>query len=121
MRLFNIESSPRADGGMTLSLSGELDLSTVQQLEREVATSVDGSAGLVVLDLRELGFLDSAGLRILLRLQQRVTGAGGDLVLVKGPRRVHRVFELTGAEDELLIVANPSEVGALQDLSAGKG
>lgn len=106
---------------MTLALSGELDLSTVQQLEREVAKSLNGGAGLVVIDLRELAFLDSAGLRILLRLQQRVTGAGGRLVLVKGPRRVHRVFELTGAEDELLIVADPSEAGARQDLSAGKG
>lgn len=121
MKLFNIESSPRAGGKITLSLSGELDLSTVEQLEREVATSVDGTAGVVVLDLRDLGFLDSAGLRMLLRLQQRVTGAGGQLVLVKGPRRVHRVFELTGAEDELVIVADPSEVGDRQDLSAGKG
>ena len=121
MRLFNIESSPRTDGGFKLSLSGELDLSTVEQLEREVATKVDGRGGLVVLDLRELGFLDSAGLRIMLRLQERVTGHGGRLVLVRGPRRVHRVFELTGAEEELLIVADPSEVGDTQDLSAGKG
>ena len=118
MRLFNIESSPRV-GGITLSLSGELDLSTVEQLEREVATNVDGSAGLVVLDLRELGFLDSAGLRIMLQLQERVTGNGGRLVLVKGPRRVQRVFELTGAEEELQIVADPSDVG--DSLSAGKG
>lgn len=104
-----------------LSLSGELDLSTIEQLEREVATTVDGKAELVVLDLRELAFLDSAGLRIMLRLQQQVTGNGGCLVLVKGPRRVHRVFELTGADEELLIVADPTEVGSSQDLSAGKG
>ena len=121
MRLFNIESGPRAGGGITLSLSGELDLSTVEQLEREVATKVDGRAELVVLDLRELGFLDSAGLRIMLRLQQRVTANGGRLVLVKGRRRVHRVFELTGAEEELMMVADPSEVCDGQDLSAGKG
>ncbi len=121
MRLFHIESSPRAGGGVTLSLSGELDLSTTERLERAVETNVDGKPELLVLDLRELDFLDSAGLKIMLRLQQKVTGNGGRLVLVKGPRRVHRVFELTGAEEELSFVADPSEAGAGQDLSAGKG
>ena len=121
MRLFNIDSSPRPGGGVVLALSGELDMSTAGELERAVATGVDGRPDLVVLDLRELAFLDSSGLRIMLRLQRRVSGNGGRLVLVRGPRRVHRVFELTGAEDELQIVTDPSEVGDRGDVSAGKG
>lgn len=121
MRLFNVESSARAGGGVTFSLSGELDLSTVEQLERAVSANVDGKPELVVLDLRELAFLDSAGLRIMLQLQEKVATTGGRLALVKGSRRVHRVFELTGADDELEIVADPSEIGRRPDLSAGKG
>ena len=121
MTLFNVESSQRAGGGVTLSLSGELDLSTVEELERAVQSNVDGRPELLVLDLRQLGFLDSAGLRLMLGLQGRVSDGGGRLVLVKGPRRVHRVFELTGADEELELVADPSEVGSRGDVSAGKG
>lgn len=111
MRLFDVEVTERKDGGATLRLSGELDLSTIEQLERAVASSVDGRPELVVLDLRKLVFLDSTGLRLMLQLHSRLAGVGGRLVLVEGPRRVHRVFELTGALEELEIVRDPAEIG----------
>jgi len=66
----------------------------------------------VVLDLRELTFLDSSGLRLILALQAGVHERGGRLVLVRGPRRVHRVLELTRADEELEIVADPGEIDA---------
>ena len=121
MRLFDVDVAPRQGGGLTLSLSGELDLSTVQQLERAVASRVDGKPELVVLDLRKLVFLDATGLRLVLRLHERLQGVGGRLVLVEGPRRIHRVFELTRAVEVLEIVPDPAEIsaGGASDLSAG--
>jgi anti-anti-sigma factor len=110
MRLFEVDAAPVAGGGIGLVLRGELDLSTIEQLEQEVSSRVDGRPELVVLDLRELTFLDSTGLRLMLRLHARLDGLGGRLVLVEGPRRVQRVFELTGALDELEIVQDPAEV-----------
>jgi len=122
MRLFDVEVTEREGGGLTLSLSGELDLSTIAQLEQAVASRVDGKPDLVVLDLRKLVFLDSTGLRLVLRLQEMLHEAGGRLVLVKGPRRVHRVFELTRAVEVLEIVPDPAEIaagGALPDRAGG--
>lgn len=112
MTLFAVDMS-RSDGGdITFSLSGELDLSTIDQLQSAVDTGVDGKTEqLVVLDLRGLTFMDSTGLRLMLRLDHRVRAEGGRLVLVQGPRRVHRVFELTQATEEIEIVSDPSEVG----------
>ena len=55
----------------------------------------------MAVDLREVSFLDSSGLRLLLQLNQELSEAGRRLVVVQGPRRVARVFELTGAESEL--------------------
>jgi len=112
MRLFDVDVTQREGGGLTLSLSGELDLSTIEQLERAVAARVDGRPELVVLDLRKLVFLDSTGLRLVLRLHERLHRVGGRLVLVKGPRRVHRVFELTRAVDVLEILSDPAEISA---------
>ena len=112
MRLFEVDTAPREGGGVGLTLRGELDLSTIEQLESAVSSGVDGRPELVVLDLRDLTFLDSTGLRLMLRLHARLESVGGRLVLVAGPRRVQRVFELTGALDELEIVQDPSDVSA---------
>ncbi len=119
MNLFDVAVS-RRQGTLTLELSGELDLSTLEQFESALDGNLDGKPGLVVVDLRELAFLDSSGLRAMLTLHARVHSAGGRLVLVKGPRRVHRVLELTRADEELELVADPREIDA-RDISAGTG
>ena len=110
MKLFEVGVAPEEGDRITLSLSGELDLSTVEQLEQAIGDSLDGGGRLVVLDLRKLVFLDSTGLRLMLRLDASLKESGGRLVLVKGPRRVHRVFELTRAVDELEIVEDPGRI-----------
>jgi anti-anti-sigma factor len=57
-----------------------------------------------------VSFLDSSGLRLLLRLHKDLGDAGRRLVVVQGPRRVARVFELTGAEAQLEIVEDPAQI-----------
>ncbi|MCA1694275.1 MAG: STAS domain-containing protein [Actinobacteria bacterium] len=121
MRLLEVEISRGEGGGTTLSLSGELDLSTIEYLENAVDAGVDGRPELVVLDLRGLTFLDSAGLRLMLRLNERLRSQKGRLVLVQGSRRVHRVFELTLATEELEIVADPADIAAGPGASDGTG
>jgi anti-sigma B factor antagonist len=120
MRLFDVEVTARPSGGLSMVLTGELDLSTIEQLEEAVSANVDGRPELVVVDLRKLEFLDSTGLRLMLRLHSSLRDQGGRLVMVEGPRRVHRVFELTRAVDELEIVADPTDIDTRPDLSAGK-
>jgi len=121
MRLFQVDTSHSDKGGTTFVLSGELDLSTIDHLQSAVDAGVDGRGGLVVLDLRALTFMDSTGLRLMLRLNERMRRDKGRLVLVQGPRRVHRVFELTQATEELEIVADPAEIGAGPGSSGGTG
>jgi len=96
--------------GTLASLSGEIDLSTVDDAGERLRDAIGASEGTVAVDLREVSFLDSSGLRLLLQLNQELTDAGRRLVVVQGPRRVARVFELTGAESELDVVAEPAEI-----------
>ena len=110
MKLFDVQISDSGNGRLDAALSGEIDLSTVTELEERLEDSLGGDPSLLVLDLREVTFLDSSGLRLLLRLDERQRTAGGRLVLVKGGRRVERVFELTGAAERLEMVADPAEV-----------
>ena len=122
MKLFDVGISRRPDGGISFALSGDLDLSTLEQLQTALDGSIDGKPEeLVVLDLRELTFLDSSGLRAMLALHASQREQGGRLVLVQGPRRVHRVLELTRANEELEIVTDPAEIEPRRDVSAEAG
>ena len=111
MSLFDLQTSDEPYG-FRAALTGEIDLSTVEDVESGLRKAIDGGTGAVALDLREVSFLDSSGLRLLLRLHKDMSDAGRRLVLVQGPRRVARVFELTGAEDQFEIVNSPEEITA---------
>jgi anti-anti-sigma factor len=80
-----------------LSLYGELDLATSSLLERKLQMAESAGSDRVVLDLSGLQFLDSTGLHTLLRAQQCWLATGREFSLLRGPRAVHRVFELTQA------------------------
>jgi anti-anti-sigma factor len=83
--------------GVVLALGGELDLATAPVLEERLARAVRGRAT-VVIDLSGLKFIDSCGLHTLVRAERQLRSSGGQLVLVRGPRAVHRVFELTSLD-----------------------
>jgi anti-sigma B factor antagonist len=72
---------------------GELDVDTTPQLEQ---TLREPRTQLVVLDLRELAFMDSSGVHAIVNASVRARQLGGRLVLLRGPPRVDRVFGLTG-------------------------
>ena len=109
MKLFDVQTS-QEDFGLRASLSGEVDLSTVEEVEEKLRAAIDGEPGLLVMDLRDVTFLDSSGLRLVLRLNREFSGEGRRFVVVQGERRVAKVFELTGAHEELEIVDDPSEI-----------
>ena len=75
--------------------AGELDLASAELVEREVRDLCRSGFDRIVLDLRQLEFLDSSGLRALLSLRNDAKRDGHRLELVAGPRRVQRVFEIT--------------------------
>jgi len=94
------------DGGLDaawLRATGELDIATAPQLA-EMLGQAEERCQRVVLDLRELTFMDSAGVHAIIDATLRATAAGRRLVLVRGPSHVDRVFELTRASASLEIV-----------------
>lgn len=92
----------RATGSsVTLEVTGELDLSTgpvltesIERLRREVTS--------LTLDLSDLTFMDSTGLRLLIELDQRAKGEGWKLVLIRPERATAAaVLKATGADSAL--------------------
>lgn len=109
MTILEVESEKR-DGLVHISLRGELDLSSVGKLDDELQQVEGSGAGVVVLDLSTLTFLDSTGLRCVVRADERAREEGRRLVVVKGPEAVQRVFEITRLEERLEIVDDAASV-----------
>jgi anti-sigma B factor antagonist len=78
-----------------VAMTGELDLQSAEVLEREVVALHAAGHDRIVVDLGEIAFIDSTGLRVLLGLHRASERAGRRLSLVRGPDPVHRIFELT--------------------------
>lgn len=94
------------DGGVDaawMRVTGELDLVTAPILARALSQAEE-NARRVVLDLRELTFLDSSGAHVIFDADYRATAAGRRLVLVRGPANVNRVLDLARPSDSLVIV-----------------
>ena len=84
-----------------LRLSGELDIASVGEVERQIDDVEQDPPETLLLDLRGLSFMDSTGLRMILATDARLRAQGRRLVLVPGPEPVHRVFRLALLEDRL--------------------
>jgi anti-anti-sigma factor len=93
-------------------VAGELDLLTSPQLEQTLSEA-QRYARMVTLDLRELTFIDCAGVHVILDTADDAQRAEGRLVLVRGQAHVDRVLALTGALNHVLIFDfDPSEAPA---------
>ena len=85
----------------TLELAGELDLANAAEVERELLHAEAGDAGAILVDLCGLRFIDSTGIRVLLRAAARSRADGNRLVLQRAPRPVLRVLRIAGVADLL--------------------
>jgi anti-anti-sigma factor len=87
----------------TISLAGELDPHTAPLLQREIDRVLDEGGSDLVLDLSQLGFVDSSGLRVLIAAQHQLGEHGGTLVLRAPSETVRRLLEITGLVDHVTI------------------
>jgi anti-sigma B factor antagonist len=93
-----------------VGVSGELDLASGPELESELDQLSGPETNLVVIDLRQLDFMDSTGLSILVRAHQRLAGEGCEVGLVRGSQQVQRLLDLTGVADRLRLVDAPEDL-----------
>jgi anti-sigma B factor antagonist len=83
------------DGAAVVTVQGEVDLATSPQL-RDCLTAVVEKSTAVVVDLDQVGFIDSTGIGVLVGAVKRARSTGGDLSLVCTQRRILKVLEITG-------------------------
>jgi anti-sigma B factor antagonist len=92
---FTVRTEQHGDASVVVP-TGELDLATAPALEEALGRAFDGDHARVVLDLRELEFIDSSGLRTLLTARRRSEDSGAQFSLVAGHRGLERTLEIAG-------------------------
>jgi len=85
-----------------VEVAGELDLATSPQF-RERLGEAQRAVRLVMLDLRELGFIDGSGVHVILDAARDARRYGGRLLIVRGPAAVDRVLTLTEVCEQVVI------------------
>jgi anti-sigma B factor antagonist len=94
-----------------LAIGGELDLASSPALESELERAFNaGDASMVIVDLRELEFMDSTGLSVLVKANQRSQEAGRRFGLVNGSRQVQRLLSLTGVAERMTVADSLEEL-----------
>lgn len=86
---------------LTIALAGRLDTMTSPELEADLDSSLEGVQNLTF-DLEKLDYVSSAGLRVLLSAQKRMTGQGG-MKVTHVNDVIMEIFEVTGFSEILTI------------------
>jgi anti-sigma B factor antagonist len=102
---FDVEVRP-SRARAVVAPSGELDCATVDRLDAAVDDLVAAGWDSIVLDLRGLSFMDSTGLRAMVRQANRTDAT---VEFIDGDPRVARLFDLTGVR-QLLSFIHPHDL-----------
>jgi anti-sigma B factor antagonist len=95
------------EGRVVIRLSGDVDLVTVPRLEPRIERAIAGALDVVV-DLTEVQFLDSGGLRLLTRVSSTAAANNQALVVVAPPNSIARsVLDIAGMKGGLVVHDSP--------------
>jgi anti-sigma B factor antagonist len=85
------------------SLSGEVDLANFAVVEDALDRAIDGSHDDVVVDCGELIFMDSSGVAVLCRAEERMRAAGRTMYITHANATTVRLLELLGLLERMCV------------------
>jgi len=94
---------------LILQIIGKLDSSTSKDLEEKILSIIASSQGKLVIDLSQLDYVSSAGLRVFLLAAKRMDGAKGKMILCSLKDAVKQVFDIAGFSSLLTLTASTEE------------
>ncbi len=96
------ERSDRA-GRPVLAVSGEIDLAAASRLAEALTSLIEDSSGNALVELSGVGFIDSSGVRELLKAKRAAQVAGGELSLLNPSSACRHVLEISGVLSEFTV------------------
>jgi anti-sigma B factor antagonist len=94
-----MELSTRSAGPFTVvAVHRDADIASAGELRRQLHEVIDGGATLLMVDLSDTTFIDSAVLNALVAAHRRIRAADGRFAVLCPERRIRRPFEVTGLD-----------------------
>ncbi len=90
-----------------VAVRGEIDLATADAVRADLRAAFE-RARTVVLDLRDVDFMDTQGLAVVIEAQQAASDDGTQFAITRAPDHVHRLFDMIGLTPRLTVVDDPA-------------
>ena len=102
-------ATEHSDDSCVLTLSGEVDVYTAPRLKETLVEQVESGCVRIIVDLDEVGFIDSSGLGVLVGGLRRVKEQDGAIRLVCTRENVLKIFRITGLDKVFPIFSDIGE------------
>jgi len=105
-----IEIHAEPHEGKRISLAGSLDTDTAAQLQDKIDHEIDSTVHMVIMDLKRLEFLSSAGLRVIFKTKKYMDSHEGKFMLLNLQPQVRKVFDIIKALDGMNVFRSQEEM-----------
>jgi len=102
-------STTSRDHTAVVSVGGEIDLGTAAELGDHLVAAMQQAGPDLVLDLSDVSFMDSTGLKVLLAAHKRLQLVGGHFALAAAGRSVRKVLTVTGLDQTFPVAETVDE------------
>jgi anti-anti-sigma factor len=111
----NVRTEDSRSFTKTIYLKGSLDTETVSAFDQELDTVLESPLKVLVLDLSELEYLSSAGIRSMFRAQKSMKARAGEALIVNPQPSVQKVFDIVKAVDLKAVFSSVQELDKYLD------
>jgi anti-sigma B factor antagonist len=87
-----------ARGVVTLTLQGKLSAATAEAFDKAVASALPKATKRLVIDFKDVSYLASAGIRVLVKSQKKLAAGKIEMVLRNVKSQVKEIFEMAGLD-----------------------
>lgn len=93
----------------TVTLEGEVDVYTAPRLKEELVSAIEDGCVNVIVDLEQVGFIDSSGLGVLVSALRRARERDGVVRIVCTRDNILKIFRITGLDKVFPVFADVNE------------
>lgn len=93
----------------TLTLKGEVDVYTAPRLKQELVSQIEDGCSNLVVDMQQVGFIDSSGLGVLVSALRRAREREGAVRVVCSRENILKIFRITGLDKVFPIFTDAEE------------
>lgn len=101
MSSFYLSESTTADGVCVVRVGGYVDFDVAPQLKKALVARIAAGSRRLVVDLSDVGFIDSTAIGVLVGALKRLREADGALAVVSDDENVRSIFEVVGLENAM--------------------